>query len=129
MRWIIALAVIAATHTAASAVEVSDEFPVVGKPTTITLSAPAESVTFTYQPAAPVAREVVVATGGSQELTWVPEKAGIVTISDGTASKDVSVRFDGVPALGVLIFLGAGFILVGGAAVCLRALFAESHEQ
>jgi hypothetical protein len=109
----------------AAAFEISHEFPTVGTETTITLSAPVDTITLTHQPAAPVASTTVLPTDGKTTVTWVPDRAGIWSIEAGGEKKDVSVKFDGTPPLGIAIFLGAGVILIGGAVTCLRALFAH----
>lgn len=113
----------------ATALELPEKYPVEGKPTTITLSQPVDEITFTYQPAAPIARTVTLKTNGAMQVPWTPERAGIVSIKAGAEQKDVSVRFAGTPVPGVLIFLFAGLVLFGGATVCLRALFARTSEE
>ncbi len=52
-------------------------------------------------------------------LAWRPKVGGLVRLrvegADGTvAIRDVSVRFAGVPIAGILVFVAAGTILVGG---------------
>lgn len=104
-------------------IKVADKFPTVGKRTVITLGIPADKITFIYQPDAPVARKVTLETNGRLEVDWTPEKAGVVTIKAGKASKDVSVRFDGTPIGGLIMMLLAGLVLFGGVAVCMTVLF------
>lgn len=104
-------------------------YPTVGEPTVITLEAPADQVTITYSPGAPIATTQTLSTGGKLEVPWTPETPGVASVVAGADSTNVSVKFDGVPGLGLVIFLIAGVILFGGAAVCLRALFAGSSEQ
>jgi hypothetical protein len=113
----------------AHALELPEKYPVEGQPTMIKLTLPTDQITFTYQPAAPIARTVTLETNGATEIPWIPERAGIVSINTDFEQKDVSVRFSGTPVSGVLIFLFAGLVLFGGASVCLRALFAGPSED
>ena len=45
------------------------------------------------------------------------------------AATKVSVKFDGTPMLGVIIFLLAGIILFGGAALAMYSIFAGRSEE
>jgi len=109
---------------------VAAKYPTVGQETTITLSEPVAELAITYQPDAPVARTVKLATHGNLKVPWTPDKAGVVKIAavgaDGVT--EVSVKFNGTPWLGVFIMLGAGLILFGGSAACMYSIFASKGE-
>jgi len=104
-------------------IRVADKFPTVGQKTVITLGVPADSITVIYQPDAPVARKVTLQTQGRLQVDWTPAKAGVVSIRAGSASKDVSVKFNGTPVGGVLMLLLAGLVLFGGIALCMALVF------
>jgi hypothetical protein len=112
-------------------VTVAEKFPTVGKETVITLSEPVDELAITYQPDAPVARTVRLATNGALEVPWVPAKAGVVKIAavNGDGVAEVSVKFDGTPMLGVVIFIVAGIILFGGASLSMYSIFARREEE
>ncbi|HUH03957.1 MAG TPA: hypothetical protein VML75_18300 [Kofleriaceae bacterium] len=123
------VAIVLLAESSAAALELPEKYPVEGQQTIITLDAPVDQIVITYQPAAPIARIVVLPTNGQLQVPWEPERAGVVSIQAGTEIKKVSVRFSGTPVSGVLIFLFAGLVLFGGASVCLRALFAGPSED
>lgn len=64
--------------------------------------------------------------GADGSVAWTPAIAGLSRLSalggDGTAvtTRDVAVRFDSSPPLGILILLVAGLLLFGGTTVMLR---------
>ena len=66
-------------------------------------------------------------------VPWTPRYAGIVTLNLQTpsesVSRNVSVKFPGVPAGGVLVFLAAGMILLGGAGWSLTHLMEHTPGQ
>lgn len=77
----------------------------------------------TYRPNSSIARSDSLAIGPDGAVTWTPEQAGVVALAvDAGPVRNVSVRFAGVPWLGVLVLLGAGSILFGGAAFGLRRM-------
>ena len=57
---------------------------------------------------------------------WTPRTPGLSTLTVFTASdssvatRNIAVRFDSIPALGIVIFLGAGILLFGGTTTMLR---------
>lgn len=81
-----------------------------------------------YRPGSEVSRtESLGTTDESGTVTWTPGAAGLVTLqtaaADGSAiSRNLSVRFDGVPLPGLLTFLLAGIILFGGIIRGFRSL-------
>ena len=77
----------------------------------------------TYRPNSRIARSDSLAIGPDGSVTWIPEQAGVVALAvDAGPVRNVSVRFAGVPWLGVLVLLVAGTILFGGAAFGLRRM-------
>ncbi len=119
------------TSLVAVNISVAEQYPTVGKETTIVLSEPTAELAITYQPDAPVARTYELATNGRLQVPWTPQKAGVVKIAavgaEGVA--EVSVKFDGTPWLGVAIMLGAGLILFGGASLCMYSIFTAKEEE
>jgi hypothetical protein len=77
------------------------------------------TITATYFPNSSIARIDTVGTTDSIGVTWKPSFAGIVALkaSQGrkSISANVSVKFPGIPAGAILVFLVAGTILLGGA--------------
>jgi hypothetical protein len=118
-----------AIESSAAAIELPQKYPVERQTTTISLTEPVDEIAVTYQPAAPIERTVVLKTNGQLVVPWTPEQAGVVSIQAGSETKKVSVRYAGTPVLGLLIFLFAGLVLFGGAAICLRALFAGPLDE
>jgi len=110
-------------------VKLASQYPVVGQPTTIQLDAPSKEVTITYQPGAPIAKTQVLETGGQLQVQWTPERPGVASVAADGGSQNVSIKFDGTPGLGVVIFIIAGCVLFGGAAICLKALFAAPELE
>ncbi len=109
--------------------KLASQYPVVGQPTTISLDAPSKDVTITYQPGAPIAQTQTLHTDGQLQVQWTPERPGVASIVADGGHQNVSIRFDGTPGLGVVIFLFAGIVLFGGAAICLKALFAAPELE
>lgn len=115
------------------------KYPVTGEAVTITLHR-IPALCFVYQPDSRVVKLQTMATAGKTQVSWKPERHGIVTIRAMTqaikdpkqchdkkkvaASIDVSVKFSGLPLSGVLIFFGAGLILFGGVWFSMRLIFA-----
>ena len=87
--------------------------------------APVEAV---YGPGSEVSRsEPVGTTDENGTVLWTPTGAGIVSVetiaADSTAiTANLSVRFDGLPIPGLLIFLLAGIILFSGIIRGFRSL-------
>lgn len=102
------------------------QYPTVGKATTIVLPQVVDKVKITYRPdARAVETTEEIPGGGTEHVVWRPLHAGIVKIEAGGLTKKVSVRFDGLPMSGLLILLIAGAILFGGAAWSLRQLLRD----
>lgn len=118
-----ALLALLALPAAAQPITVIPEKPIVGQEATLQLGAPVDTVFVTYRPNSAVARRDTIRLGGFDSVKWTPAQAGVVQIrlADGTA-QNVSVRFAQTPLLGVLILLGAGLILFGGAIFAMRKL-------
>ncbi len=136
---VVAVSVCCALTTLANAnsLTIRDQFPTRGEATSIILQdadglpvvgALVEAV---YRPGSSVSQHAnlgTTGTGGS--LGWTPTEAGLVTLTatwgEGTAAKsaslNVSVRFDSVPKMGLIIMVLAGLVLVGGSAVRMRRI-------
>ena len=89
------------------------------------------AVTVVYRPGSSVeATEAVGTTGPSGRLAWTPQTAGIAAVNavwdGGDTSANVSVKFGGAPAGGLIIMVFAGLLLVGGSIVrIMRVLRTE----
>ncbi len=119
-------------------IAVSPEAPVAGRPATITVTADGSpvagaSVEAVYRPGSEVSHtEAVGRTGTDGSLPWTPADAGVVTLRStppapaGTEpapeTRNLSVRFQGAPPLGVVIMILAGVILYGGVILGFRML-------
>lgn len=121
------LALLAAPLAAQDVVSVSPEQPVRGEPVTVVFSEPADSVTVTYRPGA-ITATTETFTPGSETFEFSPSRAGVVSVSGGGGSESLSVRFQGTPLSGLVVFGLAGLILFGGASIALRALLADGHR-
>jgi len=83
-----------------------------------------------YRPGSEVSHDDTVGvTDAGGRIVWVPSDAGIVTLTatppgDDPApiSRNLSVRYRGVPLPGLLILLAAGVILFGGVIRGFRSL-------
>ncbi len=122
--------VLAGTPGAEAGIEVAPAPPVQGERLMVTVTGDAgplagATVKAVYRPGSEVSHtEDLGATGPDGTVSWTPADAGVVTLSaalpamDGaeavSLSRNVAVRFRGVPPLGLIIMLGAGIILYGG---------------
>jgi hypothetical protein len=89
-------------------------------------------ITALYRPNTRVEDDVPIGvTDEAGRLEWVPQAAGIVTLRAATPAGEgcdltVSVRFRGVPTLGLVVMLGAGMLLFGGNAYSFARTFGRS---
>ena len=108
----------------------SDRFPVAGKATTIVTPPTADKVEVVYSPSSGVESKATIEVKklskpreGKPYLTvWKPDRPGVVALSAGGQTANVSIRFDGIPLGGVVIMILAGLVLFGGAFVSMRSL-------
>ncbi|NNE07261.1 MAG: hypothetical protein HKN20_01740 [Gemmatimonadetes bacterium] len=111
----------------------ADEFPERGTPVAILLSGcePGTEYTIdvTYRPNSETSFDetvgTVVADAYLATIPWQPLDAGITEVrvlhgEEKLTSRNVAVRFDRVPFSGILVFLGAGVLLFGGAMTSMR---------
>ncbi len=110
-----------------------DDFPIVGRPETVTVDGAAADVDLrlwvVYSPNSETSTEeeigVIPAAG---MIAWRPSRSGIATLSvrggDGgvVASENVAILLDRIPAAGVMVMLFAGVLLFGGAGYSLRSV-------
>lgn len=114
-------------------IRVDQLHPTVGAKATITVTGvdglPVDGavVHVVYLPNSKVERQVEVGTTGADgRLEWAPEAAGVVRLVAGEAgSVTAAVRFDGVPASGLLVLVLAGALLFGGVAFAFRRLMSR----
>ncbi|GEM_PF-1680022 len=116
----------------AQEIRTADRFPMRGKPTTIVVeTAPGMGVsdahvTVVYRPGSMVETcEPVGITGTDGAIEWTPDEPGIACLratwvdeggTEHELTRNVSIRFEGVQARGILIAVLAGLILYGTAA-------------
>ncbi len=109
-------------------IELSNDTPSVDEVITVTLAEPATELMVTYRPNSGVVEKTPITLAeASTTFSWTPDRAGIATLSAGSASKNVSIRFSSFPLLGLMIMLGAASILFGGAFFAFRILFRDSR--
>lgn len=131
------LMISAASSAAAGAdLRCADDFPEVGRDQNVALSGVERPELLTlwvvYSPNSETQSETEVGRlSGSGEITWIPSRFGIATLSvrDGSgaaiASENVAIVFASPPLSGVLVMLFAGALLFGGAAISLRSVLRE----
>jgi hypothetical protein len=135
---ILAVVVVSVLAGAASAdVVLREKYPTEGENTELFIQADdgtpvsGAAVTVVYRPGSSVeATEAVGTTGPSGRLAWTPQTAGIASVNavwdGGDTSANVSVKFGGAPAGGLIIMVLAGLLLVGGSVVrIMRVLRTE----
>ncbi len=114
----------------AADLELALEHPTRGEAVEVRLtgveSAAGVQLTAAYRPgSATEVSETVGIFGSDGVLQWSPTDAGLSVLSansgdESLASRNVSIRFDSTPPLGMLILLLAGLLLFGGTTVMLR---------
>lgn len=116
----------AAAAPAGAGIEADPALPTEGEAATVIVTdtggKPVRGVEITalYRPGSRVERsENLGLTGTDGSLTWSPSSAGLVTLStsgDGAPalSRDLSVKYRGLPLPGLIILILAGTILYGG---------------
>ena len=135
---VLAVTVVSLMVGAASAdVVLREKYPTEGENTELFIQADdgtpvsGAAVSVIYRPGSSVeATEAVGTTGPSGRLAWTPQTAGIVSVNatwdGGSTSANVSVKFGGAPAGGLIIMVLAGLLLVGGSIVrIMRVLRTE----
>lgn len=95
-----------------------------GQPVRITLDVPTTDVSVVWRPNSAIPDTVALDPTGTQ-FTWTPTRAGVATVVTPEASENVSVRYSGFPASGILILILAGGILFGGAAFAMGKLLGD----
>ncbi len=126
-RFSLLLVLLAAPLAAQDVVSVEPAAPVRGEPVRVTFSAPVDTVRVTYRPGA-LSAHTETFTPGAASFEFTPERAGVVSVAAGDATKSLSVRFKEAPLGGLVVMVLAGLILFGGAAISLRALLADGHK-
>jgi hypothetical protein len=101
-----------------------------GEAVEILLDSAATQVTITYRPNSRLARtDTLRSEAGDIRFPWTPKRAGVVSISANGASKNISVRYNGLSVSGLIVMLVAFGMLFGGAAFSLRLLFKDQEED
>ncbi len=96
----------------------------------LTIPAPegaSDTLDVLYRPGATalVSEEVVIRDAGAPSWSWQPQRAGVVRLTSGTLTQNVSVRYQSFPVGGMMVMLIAGLILFGGMVVSLRTLMRD----
>ena len=124
MRRLSLFVLLAAVAPAAAAQSVvSPDVPVRGERVTVTFEAPVETAQVIYRPGS-VAADTVELPASGQTVSFSPAQAGVVRVEAGGTSVPLSVRFPSPPLSGLIVMIGAGLVLFGGAAFAMRALLA-----
>lgn len=132
------LAIVAVVDSSRADIALEDKFPVQDEQTQIRVvdenGSPVEgaNVEVTYRPGSSVTRTDPVGQSGSDgEIAWVPQQAGIATITatwldaeqeEVTSSATVSVKFRAPPVDGIVIMIVAGLLLIVGSIVRITKL-------
>lgn len=128
---LLALSVLSVTHVGfAATILVSPEMPVVETDVWLEFRDDAGSpvagvpLSATYSPGAELARkDDACTTGADGRCMWQPRRPGIVLVSsDDGAHTVISVKYRAMPVASLLVFLCAGFLLVGGMIFGVRRL-------
>lgn len=135
---VVAALAVSASAFAAPSIAVEPPYPVLGQPAVVTLAEAPEGewrLVATYRPNSLITRdEPVGAPGPDGRIEWTPTAPGITQLAfvsgekgaKPAASRNVAVRFTGLPLTGLLVFLFAGTLLFGGAAYSIRLVMRES---
>ncbi len=80
-----------------------------------------------YRPGATalVSEELVIRDAGATSWSWQPQRAGVVRLSSGGMTQNVSVQYQAFPIGGMIVMLLAGLILFGGIVVAMRTLMSD----
>lgn len=124
---LLALALPTSRAVAQDITDITPDAPVRGEPVRVTFSEPADTVTVTYRPGA-ITASTETFTPGATSFEFTPERAGVVAVTAGGTSQNLSVRFQRAPGAGIAVMALAGLILFGGAVLSLRMLLAEGPE-
>ena len=98
--------------------------PFQGRPVRITLDQPTASVKVVWRPNSAIPDTVALDPAGTS-FEWTPTRAGVASIVTPEGSQNVSVRYSGYPASGILILILAGTILFGGAGFAMGKLLGD----
>jgi hypothetical protein len=114
-----------------SQIMINPEVPKVGQETTVTFENrddKSDILYITYRPNSQVEiKDSILINGNS--IQWIPENAGVVNLTAGNSSKNVSVRFTKLSWSGIAVMLLAFFMLFGGAAFAFIILFKTDNED
>lgn len=134
LPWLAAGLLATAAPLAAGEIALDADYPLRGEATVVTVTgdggAPAAGavVEALYRPNSQTSHsETLPPADGAGQVRWVPEDAGIVTLTahppgagaetPPLATVNVAVRYGGFPGRGVVIMVIAGVLLFGGAAL------------
>ena len=125
-----ALILLAATPSAAQPITITPEIAVLDQEALLRFEAPVDTLFVTYRPNSVVAQRDTIRIGGFDSVRWTPKRAGVVRLAlPGGANQNISVRFTEAPLSGLLILIGAGLILFGGAIFAMRKLLGSDSPR
>lgn len=102
--------------TAICQINLSTEFPLIGEDVVITVPNEALELLVTYRPNSAISQtDTLMRESFTSDFHWKPVSAGVVALSSGKLSKNVSVRFKKASTGGLVVMIFAGIILLGGA--------------
>jgi hypothetical protein len=111
-------------------INLSNEYPLIGEEVVITVSNDELELLVTYRPNSAISQmDTLKRESPTAEFYWDPVSAGVVNLSSGDISKNVSVRFEKVSTGGILVMLIAGIILLGGATFSLIAMMRKKSIE
>jgi len=134
------LVALAGVPAAAADLAVDDDFPVVGKPISVSIS-DADGfenleLRVVYAPNSETQSiEEIGRFSPEGTVVWNPRRFGIATLSVRTAdgekiaSENVAILFAETPAAGVLVMIFAGILLFGGAGISLRSVLSSGVPE
>lgn len=94
-----------------------------GTPVLTTVPRNADTLRITYRPGSQLAITEALPTHGQRTLAWTPDRTGLATLAtDEGPSQNVTIRPARFPLSGLIVLLGAGGFLAGGAVLAARSL-------
>jgi hypothetical protein len=118
------LVVVVSSGSVCAQITVEPTKPMLGQATVVQVGdgkgqpAPAVELKAAYFPGSEVEETVTVgSTDPAGTVTWTPEHAGLVRLTAGEKSATISVRYPSAPLSGLIVFVVAGSILLGGIAL------------
>lgn len=130
-HYILILTMLVTGINLSSQINIDPGSPKVGEETTISfgdISVYPDILYITYRPNSQVEIKDSIFVNGNN-VPWIPENAGVVNLTAGNFSKNVSVRFTKLSWSGITVMLLAFLILFGGASFAFYVLFSTDNDD